>query len=55
MCKADTKKIRVDEVAILARVGSRTIFQWAESGKLHYEEGRANLRLLSLTFVSRSA
>lgn len=38
--------LSIDGAAILARVSSRTIFQWAESGALHSSETPEGLLLI---------
>jgi len=47
--------LSIDDAAILARVSSRTIFQWAESGVVHSTETPEGLLLIcpiSLSFRS---
>jgi DNA-binding transcriptional MerR regulator len=38
--------LSIDEAAILARVNSRTIFHWAETGVVHSTETPAGLLLI---------
>jgi len=37
-CDAEVQMVTVDEAAILRRVNSRTVFQWAEQGRIHFVE-----------------
>ena len=37
-CSRQVEMLSLDEAAILARVSSRTIFHWAESGVVHSTE-----------------
>ena len=45
-CSCDVEMLSVDEAAIFARVNSRLIFHWAESGVLHANETREGLLLI---------
>ena len=45
-CGKQVEVITTDEAATLARVTSRTIFQWVESGKVHYTETPEGLLLI---------
>lgn len=45
-CSRDVELLSVDEAAIFARVNSRMIFHWAESGVLHANETREGLLLV---------
>jgi hypothetical protein len=37
-CGAEANLVTPDQAATIVRVYMRTIFQWVESGKLHFEE-----------------
>lgn len=37
-CAKQVPMIKVDEAANLARVSSRTIYRWVETGKVHFAE-----------------
>ena len=45
-CGRQVELISADEAAVRARVSSRTIFRWVESGRLHYTETPAGLLLI---------
>jgi len=45
-CSRQVEMLNVDEAAIFARVNSRTIFHWAESGALHSSETPEGLLLI---------
>jgi hypothetical protein len=45
-CGRRVEGITTDDAAVLARVTSRTIFRWVESGKLHYTETPEGLLLI---------
>lgn len=45
-CSHQVEMLNVDEAAIFARVNSRTIFHWAESGALHSSETSEGLLLI---------
>jgi len=54
-CSRQAEMLSIDDAAILARVSSRTIFQWAESGVVHSTETPEGLLLIcpiSLSFRS---
>ena len=45
-CSRYVEMMSVDDAAIFAKVSSRTIFRWAESGALHSSETREGLLLI---------
>jgi hypothetical protein len=45
-CSRQVEMLGIDDAAILARVSSRTIFQWAESGVVHSIETSDGLLLI---------
>jgi len=45
-CSRQVEMLSIDDAAILARVSSRTIFQWAESGVVHSTETSDGLLLI---------
>jgi hypothetical protein len=45
-CSRQVDMFNVDDAAIFARVNSRTIFHWAESGALHSSETSEGLLLI---------
>ncbi|HEX6650167.1 MAG TPA: hypothetical protein VF075_11520 [Pyrinomonadaceae bacterium] len=45
-CLRQVEMLNVDDAALLARVNSRTIFHWAESGALHWSETPEGLLLI---------
>jgi len=45
-CSRQVEMLNVDEAAIFARVNSRTIFHWIESGALHSSETPEGLLLI---------
>ena len=45
-CSRQVEMLNVDEAAIFARVNSRTIFHWVESGALHSSETPEGLLLI---------
>ena len=45
-CARRVEMLSVDDAAILARVNSRTIFYWAESGALHSSETPEGLLMI---------
>ena len=45
-CSGFVSMVTTDEAAALARVTSRTIFRWVESGQVHYTETAAGLLLI---------
>jgi len=45
--------LSIDDAAILARVNSRTIFQWAESGALHSSETPEGLLVICPNSIAR--
>lgn len=45
-CAADVEMMSLDEAARFAQVNSRTIFHWAESGAVHWEETAEGLLLI---------
>ena len=47
-CAGQVKMVTPDEAAILARVGSRTIYDWIETKKLHFAETPEGLVLICL-------
>lgn len=46
MCLRQVEMLSIDDAALFARVNSRTIFHWAESGALHSTETREGLLLI---------
>ena len=45
-CLRDVEMLNVDDAALFARVNSRTIFHWAESGTVHSSETPEGLLLI---------
>jgi hypothetical protein len=45
-CAHDVEMMSLDDAARVARVNSRTIFQWAESGAVHWDETAEGLLLI---------
>lgn len=45
-CGKRVEGITTDDAAIRARVNSRTIFRWVESGRVHYTETPEGLLLI---------
>ena len=45
-CALYVEMMSIDDAALFARVNSRTIFQWAESGEVHSSETAAGLLLI---------
>jgi hypothetical protein len=45
-CRKSVEMITSDQAAIVARVNSRTIFQWADTGRLHSTETPEGLLLI---------
>lgn len=45
-CLRQVEMLNVDDAAIFARVNSRTIFHWAESGVVHSSETPEGLLLI---------
>ena len=45
-CARQQEMLATDDAAIPAQVTSRTIFRWAESGKIHYAETPEGLLLI---------
>jgi len=45
-CLRHVEMLSIDDAAILARVNSRTIFHWAESGVVHSSETPEGLLLI---------
>jgi hypothetical protein len=45
-CLRHVKMLSIDEATIFARVNSRTIFRWAESGEVHSSETPEGLLLI---------
>jgi hypothetical protein len=45
-CSRQVELLSIDDAAILARVNSRTIFHWAESGVVHSTETPEGLLLI---------
>jgi hypothetical protein len=45
-CLRQVEMLNVDDAAIFARVNSRTIFHWAESGAVHSSETPEGLLLI---------
>lgn len=45
-CSRNVEMLNVDDAAIFARVNSRTIFRWAETGALHSSETPEGLLLI---------
>lgn len=45
-CHRSVDMMTTDQAAILARVNSRTIFRWADSGRLHSAETPQGLLLI---------
>ena len=45
-CYKRVDMMTTDQAAIMARVSSRTIFQWADSGRLHSSETPEGLLLI---------
>ena len=51
-CSRQVEMLSVDDAAILARVSSRTIFRWAESGVVHSTETPEGLLLICLNSLN---
>ena len=45
-CSRQVEMLSIDDAAIFARVNSRTIFRWAESGAVHSTETPEGLLLI---------
>lgn len=45
-CRQRVDMMTIDQAAILARVNSRTIFRWADSGQLHSTETAEGILLI---------
>jgi len=45
-CSRDVEMLSIDDAAIFARVNSRTIFHWADSGVVHSSETPEGLLLI---------
>ena len=45
-CEGNVAMLTIDEAAIAARVNSRTIFGWADSGSVHSTETAQGLLLI---------
>lgn len=45
-CEVYVEMMSIDDAALRARVNSRTIFRWAESGAVHSSETAAGLLLI---------
>lgn len=45
-CSRNVEMLSIDDAAIFARVNSRTIFHWAESGVVHSTETPEGLLLI---------
>lgn len=45
-CSREVEMLNIDDAAIFARVNSRTIFRWAESGAVHSSETPEGLLLI---------
>lgn len=45
-CSSQVEMLSTDDAAIFARVNSRTIFRWAESGAVHSSETPEGLLLI---------
>ena len=45
-CAREVEMLNIDDAAIFARVNSRTIFRWAESGAVHSSETPEGLLLI---------
>ena len=45
-CSRQVEMLNIDDAAIFARVNSRTIFRWAESGMVHSSETPEGLLLI---------
>ena len=45
-CSRYVEMLSIDEATIFARVNSRTIFRWAESGEVHSSETPEGLLLI---------
>jgi len=45
-CSRHVEMLNIDDAAIFARVNSRTIFRWAESGAVHSSETPEGLLLI---------
>ena len=48
MCGERVEMLTVDHAAMLAGVGSRTIFHWVEAGRIHSSETAEGLLLVCL-------
>ena len=46
VCSRQVEMLNIDDAAIFARVNSRTIFRWAESGAVHSSETPEGLLLI---------
>ena len=51
-CDAQAEMVPVDEVAILRRVNSRTVFGWVEAKQVHACESAQGLLLVCLNSLS---
>jgi len=51
-CDAQSEMVSVDEVAIIRRVKSRTVFGWVEANKVHACESAQGLLLVCLNSLS---
>ncbi len=45
-CSREVEMLSIDDAAIFARVNSRTIFHWADSGTIHSTETAEGLLLI---------
>ena len=45
-CSRDVEMLSIDDAALFARVNSRTIFHWADSGAIHSVETAEGLLLI---------
>jgi len=54
-CAATTGMITPEEAAVLARVTARTIYQWVETGALHFSETPGGALLICLTSLTTAA
>ena len=45
-CALEVEMLSIDDAALRAQVNSRTIFQWAESGMVHWTESAKGLLLI---------
>ena len=51
-CSRNVEMLSIDDAAILARVNSRTIFHWAESGVVHSTETSDGLLIICLNSLN---